>query len=376
MIAIDRTKEAQINMSSPSENEQKSDYDHTVEPVRRRITLITFPVDYGSVSLQDNLLKMLRQHSDVVHFIFSPDEMPSKGLKLSKYRRILLRLQQMPRLREACITAKRDGRIVVFQQISPALFAFPFLSGVRSYVFLDWTRKLYEPIVKRKISSRMTTALHGAILRGVSGVVAFTEASKRSLMQDYKVSANSIYRVPMPFDVFGSPLSNQNLSGPVKVLFVGGDFYRKGGDVLVRWFEGFKGCPVELTIVTQTDVRVPPGIRLIRNDPSFSAKEEFPKHDLFVLPTKYDAFPLAIGEAASAGLGVITLVNALGAAEVIDEGLNGYIAGSEADLIRTLSEVVQDRAQVERFKIHSRKKMIDRFTYEKVSSCLEAVFAG
>lgn len=376
MIAIERTKETSINMSSPLEKEQKFEYEDKVEPLKRRITLITFPVDYGSVSLQDNLLKMLRQHSDVVHFAFSPDETPGRGIKLSRYQRVLLRLGQMPRLREVCVMARREGRIVIFQQISPALFAFPFLRGLKSYICLDWTRKLYEPIIKRKMSSAMTTALHSTVLRTVSGVVAFTEASKHSLMQDYKVSPANIHRIPMPFDVFGSPVSEARPDGPVRVLFVGGDFYRKGGDVLIRWFENFKECPVELTIVTQTNLHLPPGIRLIRNDPKFSAKDEFAKHDLFALPTKYDAFPLAIGEAASAGLGVIASANALGATEVIDAGSNGYIVESELDLISTLSKLVQDKAKVEQFKIHSRRKMVDKFTYEKVFSCLEQVFAG
>jgi glycosyltransferase involved in cell wall biosynthesis len=363
-------------MHSHPEQEQPSGRGDKVASLKRKITLITFPVDFGSVSLQDNLLNMLRQHADVVHFAFSPDETPARGVKISKNRRALLRLEQMPLLRKVCVAARREGRIVLFQQISPALFALPFLRALRSYVLLDWTRKLHEPILKLKLSSRMTTVLHRLVLRSVSGVVAFTEASEHSLIRDYKVPPEKIYRIPMPFDVFGIPLSKPNLNGPIRVLFVGGDFYRKGGDVLIRWFESFKECPVELTIVTQTDLCLPPGVHLIRNDPKFSAKEEFAKHDLFVLPTKYDAFPLAIGEAASAGLGVIASANALGAPEVIDAGLNGYIVDNEADLIDTLSNVVLDRAKVEEFKIHSRRKMTDKFTYEKVFSCLEQVFAG
>jgi glycosyltransferase involved in cell wall biosynthesis len=361
-------------MHSHPEQEQPSGSGDKVASLKRKITLITFPVDFGSVSLQNNLLKMLRQHADVVHFAFSPDETPARGPRLSKYQSAFVRLQQMPRLQRVCAAARREGRIVIFQQISPALFALPFLHGLRSFILLDWTRKLYEPIVKRKMSSSFTTALHSLVLRSVSGVFAFTEASEHSLLQDYKVFPDRVYRIPMPFDVLGTPISKPNPNGPVKVLFVGGDFYRKGGDVLVRWFESFKECPFELTIVTQTDLRLPPGIRLIRNDPKFSAKDEFAKHDLFVLPTKYDAFPLAIGEAASAGLGVIASANALGAPEVIDAGLNGYIVGNESDLIGTLSKLVLDRAKVEQFKIHSREKMVDKFTYEKVFGCLEQVF--
>jgi glycosyltransferase involved in cell wall biosynthesis len=342
--------------------------------LKRKITFITFPVDFGSVTLQNNFLAMLRQYSDVTHFTFSPDEEPGRGLKLSKSQRYLSRLRQIPRLREVCREAREEGRIVIFQQISPAVFALPFLRGLRSYIYLDFTRKILEPILKRKVSSAATTALHSTVLKAVSGVLAFTEAAENSLIRDYGVPPNTIHRIPMPFDIFGTAISKPNPDGPLRILFVGGDFFRKGGDVLVRWFENFKGPPVELTVVTQTDLRLPPNVRLVRNDPKFTAKDEFCKHDLFVLPTIYDAFPLVIGEAASAGLGVITSVNALGAPEVIDEGLNGYIAASETDLIEILSSLTADRARVEQFKTHSRKKMIGRFTYEKAFNRLEEVF--
>ena len=195
---------------------------------------------------------------------FLTDETPAKVLTLSRAQRYALRLQQMPLLRKVCRTATNEGRTVIFQQISPALFSLPFLHGLRSYIYLDWTRKLYEPIVNPKLSSSVTTALHSKVLKAVSGVLAFTGASEQSLIDDYKVSPERIFRIPMPFDVFGTAISQPNLNGPLKVLFVGGDFFRKGGDVVLRWFQGFKGCPIELTIITQTDLRLPPGVRLIR----------------------------------------------------------------------------------------------------------------
>ncbi len=339
----------------------------------RKVLLISFPVDLGSLALQNNLFAMLNERCDLTHHIFSPREKPDLEQPFSPGQRALSRLREMTELRRLCAAARKEGRTIIFQQISPALFSAPFLHGVRSYISLDWTRKLFEPINGERISPWPLTRLHAAVLNSATGVLAFTDAVAASVINDYGVSAHNVHRISMPFDVLNTQPAMPRETGPVKLLFVGGDFYRKGGDRLVRWFQSHSGPAVELTIMTQTKVDLPPGVRLIRNDPLATAKSEFANHDLFVLPTKYDAFPLAIGEAASAGLGVIASRNALGAPAVIDEGLNGYIVDSDEDLFSRLSSLAEDRRKVERFKLHSRAKMLESFTYSQVYDQLDKI---
>ncbi len=338
-----------------------------------RIILVTFPVDLGSVTLQNNFLAMLRGRAEVVHHVFSPREAPGQGTALSPFKRILCRLQQMPELRRICATARGEQRTLIFQQISPALFALPFLRGTRAYIVADWNRKLYEPIIGERISSALLTRLHAMLLKTVTGVITFTAAAQQSFNKDYGVPAERIHRMRMPFDVTGTTAAPCRPGQPLRMLFVGGDFHRKGGPALVRWFDTHRGSPVELTIMTQSRVELPPGIRLIRNDPGLSAKNLLQDYDLFVLPTRYDAFPLAIGEAASAGLAVVTTANALGATEVIDPGLNGEIVHTDADLFAQLDELAADRQRVERYKAHSRTKMQNQFAYGEVFAQLEKI---
>lgn len=342
----------------------------------RKMLLISFPVDLGSLALQNNLHGMLAEHCDLAHHIFSPREKPVLDKPLSPRQRALSRLGDMAELRRLCAAARKDGRTIVFQQISPALFSAPFLTGVRCYIAVDWTRKLFEPINGERISPWPLTRLHAAVMKSATGVLAFTDAVAASVVNDYGVPADRVHKIAMPFDVLKTPPAKPRPDRPVKMLFVGGDFYRKGGDRLVRWFKSHRGPAVELTIMTQTEVDLPPGIRLIRNDPKKSAKNEFANHDLFVLPTKYDAFPLAIGEAASAGLGVIASNNALGAPEVIDEGRNGHIVASDEALFSCLSLLAADRPRIEAFKLHSRAKMLERFTYAKVFRQLEKIMSA
>lgn len=341
--------------------------------MKLKISLVTFPIDFGNVTLQNNFLAMLQERSDVVHHVFSPRETPGTGARLNAAQRVVCRVKEMAKLRQICKAARRDDRIVIFQQISPALFSLPFLKGVRSYIMSDWTRKLYEPILGEKMSSGPVTWLHSTVLKSVTGVLTFTDAAAASLTEDYGVSQDRIHKIHMPFDVLGAQIAAPNIDQPVRLLFVGGDFYRKGGDGLVRWFEQHSGAPVELAIMTQSEVSLPAAVRVIRNDPKESAKSYFGSFDLFVLPTRCDAYPQAIGEAASAGLGIVTTNKALGAPEVIDEGLNGHIVESEEQLFACLSALVEDRQKVECFKAHSRAKLVADFTFDRVFSQLEHV---
>ena len=50
------------------------------------------------------------------------------------------------------------------------------------------------------------------------------------------------------------------------------------------------------------------------------------EHDIFILPTHQDVGPQVIGEAAAAGLSVLTTQFALGAPHVILDGVNGRIS--------------------------------------------------
>src|SRR5262245_49253448 len=144
--------------------------DAAEKKMSHRVTLVSFPVDFGSVTLQNNFLAMLREGPDVNHAVFSPREIPRRDARLSSIQRTTYRLRELAKLRRVCAEARAEDRSVIFQQISPALYALPFLRGIKSYIFLDWTRKLYEPITREQISSEPTTRLHSFVLNSVTGI--------------------------------------------------------------------------------------------------------------------------------------------------------------------------------------------------------------
>ncbi len=92
----------------------------------------------------------------------------------------------------------------------------------------------------------------------------------------------------------------------LRVLFVGGDFVRKGGPELLAAVEPLLGRFLELDVVTPSATIEQPGVRVHRlssGDPRLI--ELYQQANLFCLPTHGDAAPWAVIEAMACGTPVV-----------------------------------------------------------------------
>jgi starch synthase len=130
------------------------------------------------------------------------------------------------------------------------------------------------------------------------------------------------------------------------VLFVGGDFARKGGfDLLAAWRAGECDRIADLELVTD-DPGAPndvPGVRVIRGVASYSSEwsELWRRADVFVMPTRQEAFGLVFQEAAAAGLPRVgTSANAV--PEIIADRTSGLLVapGDRPALVEALRVVL------------------------------------
>lgn len=64
--------------------------------------------------------------------------------------------------------------------------------------------------------------------------------------------------------------------------------------------------------------------------------------DIFIFPSKYEGFPLALTEAMSSGLPVLGLSNCSGVNELIDHSLNGFLAIDNDELAVYLERLIQN----------------------------------
>lgn len=132
-----------------------------------------------------------------------------------------------------------------------------------------------------------------------------------------------------------------------RVLFVGGDFLRKGGyDLLSAWRDGQLWQKASLDLATSSPIepdRLPAGVRVHTQVTAHSPEWRtlWRDADLFVLPTRDEAFGMVFQEAAAAGLPSIgTRINAV--PEIVHDGATGFLVslGDPQGLTRALNQLI------------------------------------
>jgi glycosyltransferase involved in cell wall biosynthesis len=148
-----------------------------------------------------------------------------------------------------------------------------------------------------------------------------------SLVNDYGVEPSRLYIMPPGVDLDYWRCECRTGQDLVHILFVGGHFYRKGGDMLLRWAQSTSARNWRLHLVTRDDIKSDdPRIQVYRGiaPNSEALRQLYQLADLFVLPTRGDCYSLAAIEAMAAGLPVI-LSRTGGTPDIIDEGHTGYL---------------------------------------------------
>jgi glycosyltransferase involved in cell wall biosynthesis len=337
--------------------------------MQEKLLLVTFPVDLGNKTFEKRFIQLFENHLDLKVHRFIPDQkITDTFLKYSATigRRLLASFELQQKVREA----NQEGRKVLFQGISPALFAYPATQRDNSYIVTEWTRKLYEPIVGTVMSSSWHTFIHKQVLNAQRYVIGLSDAVVEEIAKDYDVPYSRLKKARVPFSTdldLMIPSPNRN-DDTIRILFVGGDFQRKGGDVLLDWFVKHRNPNLQLTMLTRNPIEGIEGVTVKTNvqhgQPEYI--ELYKNHDIFVLPTTCDSYPNVIGEAACAGLAVVTTQYALGAPEVIQNGVNGYICDSQAELFKQLSLLIENRPLIESMKVKSREFMEKEFSTKVV----------
>ncbi|MGI4788615.1 MAG: glycosyltransferase family 4 protein [Janthinobacterium lividum] len=210
-----------------------------------------------------------------------------------------------------------DGALYHTQITS--LFAAGLMRRVPSVISLDATPLQYDalgefyghvPSANSRIEA-LKKRLNQRAFGAAKHLVTWSEWAKNSLVTDYGVVPEKISVIPPGIDtaLWGC---NRNLrdTGPVNLLFVGGDFARKGGDTLLDALGRLPPALVHLNIVTKTR-GVGEGVPNVTVWHDVAPNSEtllklYSDADLFVFPTRGDCLPLAVMEALSSGLPVIT----------------------------------------------------------------------
>jgi glycosyltransferase involved in cell wall biosynthesis len=210
------------------------------------------------------------------------------------------------------------------------------------------------------------------MMRAATLLQAWSRWAKQSAVDDYGISADKIVVNPPGVNLgFWRPnpsLRNSPKHHPLKVLFVGGDFRRKGGDLLLEWYKSQHPATVELHIVTREPVDAGPGVYVYHNVQPNSDRliGLYQSSDLFVLPSLGECFGIATVEAMAAGLPVIAS-DVGGTADIIEPERNGFIVpgNNVAALSSAISTILGDATRRQHMGAQSRLLAEERFDLRK-----------
>lgn len=202
------------------------------------------------------------------------------------------------------------------------------------------------------------------VMRGAFAHAPWSQWAADSLVTDYGVQPQRIEVIPPGVDTTKWVPGRPAVEGPMQLLFVGGEFARKGGDVLLEAFAALPPDAAELTIVTRDEVPRQHGVtvhhHLSPNDPQLLAL--YRKSHVFVLPSRWEAFGIAAVEAAASGLAIVaTPVGGL--RELVIDEVTGLqtAAGSAADLTRQLQRLASDSTLRTRLGEAARERALTQF---------------
>jgi glycosyltransferase involved in cell wall biosynthesis len=260
--------------------------------------------------------------------------------------------------------ARAPHQALVFHTQVTALFSVSLMRRLPSIVSLDATPLNYDRVgaayghtpAGDGFLDRRKFAMNRAVFEAAASLVTWSEWAKRSLEEDYQIDPAKV-RVLAPgaaaayFDIGQQrPLAaaaDAGRTGRVKVLFVGGDFQRKGGPLLLESMRDLLGERCELHLVTSQAATLAPQPHVYvhhglgPNSPALLRL--FREADLFVLPSRAECLAVVLMEATAAGLPVITTeVGAL--AEAVQVGQSGLTVpvGDGAALRHALEVLVSD----------------------------------
>ncbi|MFN0072761.1 MAG: glycosyltransferase family 4 protein, partial [Chloroflexota bacterium] len=233
-------------------------------------------------------------------------------------------LRGAAQVREGIQAASPD--ILFFHTQKPAVLQPDLLLRYPSVLSLDVTPRQYDELGEfydhqsdgDSPSARLKHQLNCWAFAHACRVVAWSHWVRDSLIDDYAVPPGRIDVIPPGVDLSAWEQPRQRGADQLPhILFVGGDFERKGGNLLLDWFERQGRGLCELDIVTRSDVAPRHDVRIHRTIQPNSelARRLFHQADIFVLPSLGECFGIAAIEAMAAGIPVV-MTRVGGAADI------------------------------------------------------------
>jgi GalNAc-alpha-(1->4)-GalNAc-alpha-(1->3)-diNAcBac-PP-undecaprenol alpha-1,4-N-acetyl-D-galactosaminyltransferase len=230
-----------------------------------------------------------------------------------------------------------------------------------------------------KSLGKLHDMLRKILYRSARGIIAQTHFAKEFYTQLFPQTN---------IEVIGNPIRFIRAHGQEKqniILTVGRLINSKNHDRLIRMFADMKRSDWKLIVVGGDAQRQNNFARLQQLVHSLNAEDRvelvgsqsdvdsfYGKSKIFALTSSSEGFPNVIGEAQSAGLGVVAFDCVAGPSEMISDGENGFLVPlhNYEDFQKKLERLMNENSLREGFGAHA-QKTITRFSIESVGAQYE-----
>jgi glycosyltransferase involved in cell wall biosynthesis len=264
----------------------------------------------------------------------------------------------------------KDDVIFMFEALySPGLL----LNALKPYVIYEdstpkQSQKNWSGWVPRRALCNEYAMLKNSVYKSADLIFTSNSFCYQSLKKDYRICEEKLSNVYQGFNF------TQNRRIPHKnnvILFVGYEFKRKGGELLLDAFTEIKRLKndIELWIVgTDVDTEME-GVKVygrIRNRDRLS--EIYRRASALVLPSYFDPMPNTVIEAMGFGTPVV-VSDKVGTSELIQNGKNGYVieAGNLSGLVDVLMNILSDKTSAEKVGANGKITVVNKLNWDAIA---------
>lgn len=249
-------------------------------------------------------------------------------------------------------------------------------------IFTDYTMKLSEKEYKSwsiflsEKEMKKWIEMETKSYKNADVIFTASDHTKQSLIEDYGVCLENVVTVYEGINLDDIPSKIKNYENNI-ILFVGIDFERKGGYVLIEAFKKVKKNINDAKLIilgSKPDINVD-GVEVM----GFVSHEEKMHYyniaSLFVMPSLAEPFGLVFLEAMANKIPCIG-TNMSAMPEIIEDGETGYLVepNNSDELADKIIFLLNNKNLIKKMGIESRKRVEKLFTWDKVFQRMDLEF--
>jgi starch synthase len=221
----------------------------------------------------------------------------------------------------------------------------------------NWGTRVLLPLTAGFIRGREREVLHSAYR-----LFPWSDKACQSLLDDYGLPPEKISVLPPSVHLPASRVHTSNARR--QILFMGGDFRRKGGRLLLDCYRRWFSSSCDLHLVTHSPIDEEPGVYVHRNIEPYSETwlARWHQADVFVFPSTLETFGIVLLEALAFEVPVISAD--VGAARyVLADGEAGWLLADQTPeaLAKAIQEVLDDPPAARRRALKGRRRAEECF---------------